>query len=571
MYIHAPTPPSQGVRFIADEALEEAVRYYRECRELCVDLLADVEDEGNGRFDQSDEASQTAIDESRSTLLRAEFNLGMALVEQKDHADAVPHLLAVQERFHELSTTSNAEREKTARGTGTEAGGAASDLTGLYASSLVRLAECYTSSSTLPSMPTSSTTPNAHNKDSGRDGRRAATGNAAAITTGGPTPLGAPTAPAPARLNAAVEALEKAAHTFLDIGDPGGALEALERLVRILRLLGHSKGGGERYLSRTEALCNRTSRALPPPPLSATGGRRGEGGGEGDGADGFGEEGNKHESVENDEEDDDTTSTLHRELQQVRDEICNLRERWGGGGGANGATSRNTGRRADKSNDARRSVVHRVAPAEERESSNSTMGRACGNTGASSGSKIVDNPAGTGAGTNHGCQFLGRVGPALSTPGFARRRRARATASLGHRAGGRDNARGRRVASGDGQTSSSDALDEQVTVEVPLVSEVESAGQHLSGRGDVNSGSVGAAGEDGRSFAQLRTALGPTLAAAAAAVKGGASNGSKHEADEGGVFSAYKDTVSSGSCSAVQQSIPVGEMMLRTLLYYPYL
>lgn len=557
-------PPSQGLRFIADEALEEAVRYYRECRELCVDLLADLEEREGDTFDPSDEASKTAIDESRSTLLRAEFNLGMALVEKKAQADALPHLLAVQQRFRELSTvsasasvrsaagatnattatpettatTTEAEGEKTTRGGEIQAGEATSDLTGLYASSLVLLAECYASSSALPALPLfSSTLSSVHDRDDGRDDR----GTAATATTGCPTPLGAPTAPMSARLSAAVKALETAAHTFLDIGDPGAALEALQRLVKILRLLGYSRGSGERKVSRVEVLCDRASLALPPLPpqsLSWTRGRWGEDSRGDEGEDDLDEmEDEKHD----DDEVDDTALILQRDLQQIWHEISNLREHWGSGG-THGAGSRKTGQRTDQSSDARRSVVNQVeVPAEKRNSGNSAGGTACETAGAvSPGSGKLENPAGTGtAGIDNGCSFLGRVGPGLSAPGFARRRRTRATSSLGNPARGLDNnARGRTVTSVNGQTSSRDTLSGQVTVEVPLASEVESAAQHPSGR-DVNSDSPGAAAADERSFAQLRAAI------AEAALEGGAINDSKYETEEGGLFSAYKDTVSS--------------------------
>lgn len=99
----------KGVRFLADEALQEAIRCYRESRELCVDLAADTvenligDDDGiiggksDGQFQLSVEATATSV-----ALMRSEFNVGMALVEQKKHAKAIRYLSAAADGFRDL-------------------------------------------------------------------------------------------------------------------------------------------------------------------------------------------------------------------------------------------------------------------------------------------------------------------------------------------------------------------------------------------------------------------------------------------------------------------------------------
>lgn len=523
---------------MADEALQEAVRFYRECRELCVDLLADVEDEKGDAFFQRQShgdvaAAAKAISESRSVLLRAEFNLGMALVDQKNHGDAVPHLLAVQEGFRELAKTSPMLSSPAGSvDDPTQTGDGASDLKSLYASSLALLGDCYASSSAA-SMPLSAIL-QADNQGYGREGRKP--GNDTAATSKAPMPLGAQSGPTPARLSAAIEALEKAAYTFLEIRDAGGALDVLDRLVKILRLLGHSRGGAC-YVSRAETLCDRASHALS---LLRSRERAGSGGSEEEDANNA-----EHESAE-------AGLDLKQDLQQIRDDLFNLRERWYDGGSGDGCSNGGPGHRAvDENRSVRRSVVRRMDSIEQgnSESSAAGVGRAREEAGAMSRSHEFQPPSGggtrTSTGADPGCQQLGRIGPALSAPAFARRRRARTKdgmlpVSLGRTTGSRGRAHGggRGTPVDARQVSVRNDSRGQIMRGDVLASEIERGGKQL-GHDNAKSGSTGTTGECGDTFVQLRAAL-------AAAVDESA-QARKHMAEGRGVLSAYKETVSTAA------------------------
>lgn len=335
-----PLHPLQGVRFLAEEALAEAVRCYRGCRELCIDLMADLCDNDNCNDEKSQvppnihgnaadcggaaSSSSTAATAARGSLVRAEYNLGMALVEQKMFRDATPHLSAVGEGFKKMVNEGSA-----ATGPGTEEGRSTpdiaepffspsvwkaaltvhpegiSDLGGLYASSLALLGECFASSSPFCSSPSSL----AEVGGIAAVHREEDTAAAAHSTS---LPLGMSVNPRGDRLVTAVGTLQASVEAFLSVEDPAGAVDALERLVRILRLF---KGREERYLVRATNLCDRVSSAAAP---------RSTSGGHGCDADGSAGEGEPH----NNDNDD-----LELEIDQVREKIKALHIRLGGSGG----------------------------------------------------------------------------------------------------------------------------------------------------------------------------------------------------------------------------------------------
>lgn len=277
----------QGVQFFADEALKEALHCYRECRELCVDLIADEEEEVERRGDatvgvQLSPKPSEAASTPTGGLIRAEFNLGMVLVEQKRHDDAIGHLLAVEDGCRKLAGISSAEDAAdsvpgslerrfgnieghpesgihegslTVRESNNDTNWkaffsreGASELGGLYASSLEMLGECWISAS--------STRLAARFETLSRLLHQARDEASGAESAKPLLPLGALISTAPARIKAAVATLEQAVDAFLmiDGGDATGALDALKRLIRVLRLQ-----GGERYFLRAEALCDRVS------------------------------------------------------------------------------------------------------------------------------------------------------------------------------------------------------------------------------------------------------------------------------------------------------------------------
>lgn len=311
---------------MADEALETALCYYRESRELCIDLAADRNCEGDDDerlrgfpgvsietatilSPPGTEASRASAAATCGALLRAEFNVGMALVEREEHGDAVRHLSAVGERFWEIFQKLIPEKEPSGdrgaarRGPLTaaalsrpEAGGDAgtvrrngssmegagkvswstavldregfSDLAGLYASSLFLLGECLA----LCSAPSSCSSPPALLADARHRGvlrstpTCGATLSAPRAVTSGPQDAAdavAAVAEQPrARLDAAAETLEASTEAFLNIDDPAGAVGPLAKLLEILELIGDEGEGRERVVSRAETLCNRASTCL---------------------------------------------------------------------------------------------------------------------------------------------------------------------------------------------------------------------------------------------------------------------------------------------------------------------
>lgn len=297
--------PSKGMRFFASEALDEALRFYRECRELAVDLVAESDDKNAGAESgarpavrpDADTRGFPSLAAAASTptagLVRAEFNLGMALTERKRYGDAVAHLSGVGDGCRKLARM--AETATSAAGPGDTAWEEpflrenASDLGGLYASSLAMLGECRASSS-----PRSGTPPS--------DAQAPAALGLAAVTPAG-------------RLGIAVETLARAVDSFLALGggggDPGGALDPLERLARVLRL-----PGGEAFLGRAEALCDKVLGALVT--------RRGSHGGAGGGAD-RDEDRSSHSSTR------DSDRDVTGEVEGMREEIRELRRRHGRG------------------------------------------------------------------------------------------------------------------------------------------------------------------------------------------------------------------------------------------------
>lgn len=578
----------QGVRFFADEALGEAVRCYRECRELCVDLLADVFNEDYRSFDQSNEDREKIGQSSGGGLLRAEFNLGMALVEQKKHVDAVPHLMAVGEWFRKLTNGLNSlspaknGRAATASagcggsnhvalanfdvGRGTTSGGSgetekgASDLTGLYASSLVLLGECLASASPAEIPSTvfgSSPLPNGCESSDNRKERRGLhkSGNSSAAIVV-PKPLGASKGAPPGRLNTAIDSLEEAANKFLDIGDSEGALDAIERLVKIFRLVSYgssTRGAGERFCARAEALCDRASCALLMLNRNSDGRRAGDGG-----------ETAAH--IDNDKagDENDISAELDSDLAQIRSDIRDLRIRWDGGGGNGGGC-----RRPREDNDAKiqnddhehknrpPALIRRQTPTEEERASMNTSdddGTPVGRnsetlpTRSNIPEKVTD--------TDQGGQSLQRVGPALSAAMFARRRRSRPL--VGNAPVLRSdrlfpNGAGVTIASGaaartaagnpktmHSSTTASAVVSSSNAVVVPPPPEIGLEGQEASG--DPGFGSTVEKASVAPSFASLRAAM---CEAAAAAISSRGSEDGVSGDDRTAFAAAYKDTVRS--------------------------
>lgn len=183
---------------------------------------------------------------ARKHLLRAEYNVGMSLVEQGKFVDAVPHLLAVGEGFRGLAQSArvknpypegdDAERNNIGGGRGDKGSVAlacadkidpvplalwvaalerddVSDVGGLYASSLNLLGEC------LLSIPSRS-------------------------------------------LTAAVGVLKASLEAFIAVGDPVGATEPLEKLVDLAHRKPCGEENGRGLCSTAKALGRATSEAL---------------------------------------------------------------------------------------------------------------------------------------------------------------------------------------------------------------------------------------------------------------------------------------------------------------------
>lgn len=268
------------------------------------------------------------------SLMRAEYNLGMALVEQKMFREATPHLSAVGDGFKKMVKGNSAtpgrgkEEERSTSDVAEpffsssvwkaaliERPEGMSDLGGLYALSLALLGECFASAS--PSRLSSSSLAEIRGTAAApREGDAAAAAAAAQSTI---LPLGTSVAPRGDRLATAVETLEASVEAFLSVEDPAGAVDALERLVRILRLF---NGGEERYYMRAKTLCDRASSVAA---LCSSGGGQGCGA---DGSAGGGEAGSG--AVHNDDD------NLEEEIDQVRENIKALHARLGGSGSDGG-------------------------------------------------------------------------------------------------------------------------------------------------------------------------------------------------------------------------------------------
>eukprot|EP00752_Nemacystus_decipiens_P003472 g3207.t1 len=326
---------AQGVRFLADEALAAALRYYRESRELCVDLVADGSEEGViGRRGSSapKEEEVSADTAARGGLLRAEYNVGMTLLEQDKPADAARHLAAAVSIFRDVFARSRgggSSRGQQAGGSGgegnEEGGGVAAarrsgreleastmaawkaagleqeelaGLGGVYASSLFLLVE--------------------QEELAGLGGVYASSlfllAECLAASPGGfarspPAGVGAPAAKGN-DLPRVLETLEASAGAFLSIEDPARALDPLLKLVETLQQ-SPSDAGDERrsLLSSAEALCEQASSGLGAPTEDALG------------------------------EDGSDVEDERLQLDQVREEIRKLRALWETGDNSSGGGS----------------------------------------------------------------------------------------------------------------------------------------------------------------------------------------------------------------------------------------
>ena len=485
----------QGVRFLADEALDAALRYYRESRELCIDLVADSGEGAGGHGGGAAAAGATAA--ASGCLLRAEYNVGMSLLEQEKRTEAERHLSAAVSIFRDVfaaGAPKEAESESAppagagagAGAWGAEAGGGVTavardsrasmaawkaavlvqeDLAGLggvYASSLFLLAECVASSSS----------------SSSREG--------------GP-------------VEAVAGTLQASAEAFLDIGDPARALDPLLKLVEVLRRSDDDDNddggnddddrdrGGEVFLSAVEALCHRVALGLPGPAEDAPGAAGGGSGGDGGG-------------------DDPEEERL--QLEQVRGEIADLRAHRGGG-----VVS------SERSERGQQEVV--ASPLHQQKRG-----------GVSDGAD--ETP-------------LRRVGPA-PTAGFAQRRRrlrvsTAATLSGGNDGGGGGGGGGRKVL---GVTSRNNAPVRRQAAAVAVASAEAGGGSVADGRLPDVRGGVGPAAGEG-SFAGLRGAVaaedGAATVLAAAAIAGAAGDGAPGGAGprerRPAFYSSYREKVRS--------------------------
>lgn len=381
----------QGVSFLADEALAAALRYYRESRELCVDLVADSGEEGGdhgarGSFARREASAAAADASARGGLLRAEYNVGMTLFEQDEPADAARHLSAAVSIFRDMFAGAGgghaeheAQQARGSGGVGVEGEGATAaarkhgelearamaawkaagheqeelaGLGGVYASSLFLLAECLLSS---PEAPPSSA-------------------SAASVL------------PGKEGLPRVLETLEASAGAFLGIDDPSRALDPLLKLVEtLLRSAGDAGGDeGRSLLSRAATLCEQA-------------------------ASGLGRRLTEHGPGENDNDVDDETL----QLGQIREGIDSLRALWRVGGSSSDGEPCNAG---TGGRDGGRQEV--ASPSEQRRRG-------------SGGVEDATAPSGPADVTP-----VRRVGPA-PTSGFAeRRRRLRAAAAATGGGGG---------------------------------------------------------------------------------------------------------------------------------------
>lgn len=460
----------QGVSFLADEALDEALRFYGESRELCVDLVAESgENGGAGR--QAGEISEVSGEDggpaveaagreaaaaaAAGCLLRAEFNVGMSLFEKEKLAEAEPHLADAVRIFRELflGTTTASEsgraavREAGEGGRGsvvTVRGGrdrevgvramaawkaavqAQEELAGLggvFASSLSLLGSCLLAPSPCPSSAA---------------------------------------APAEGRENEtlhrrALETLEASVEAFLEIDDHGRALDPLLKLVEALRLLPDGTSEVDQRLPETEALFRRVSCGL---------------------------------SAADEEPDADEDLELERgQLEEVREGIADLRAR--------GARDGSSVRRSESGTRAAESSAREQRQQGQR-------GDELGDTARVAGMRVSSSPS----------PKFRRVGP-LPTAGFAQRRAAAAAAAAA-----------RNTAGAVARTTSSSSA---AMVSSRNRYQVSGAAAGRGGRGSgvgggrdagglasdgggggdgsVGNGHLGRGGEGGSSFAGLRAAV----------------------------------------------------------------
>ncbi|CAN0209763.1 unnamed protein product, partial [Hapterophycus canaliculatus] len=404
----------QGVCFLADEALDEALRFYGESRELCVDLVAESGEGGGGgptvgefsaHLGEGGPAAVAAREAAAGCLLRAEFNVGMSLFEQEKHPEAEPHLAAAVSIFRELfaGKTRASESARAAvreAGGGGERGGkgwggegstatgrgsrgrevgasavaawktavlAEEDLAGLgvvYASSLSLLGSC------LLAAREPSPAPSAATAVAGRE---------------------------EALRRRAMETLEASVEAFLEIDDPARALDPLLKLVEALQLA--ANGEGDQRLLQMETLCDRVSSGLLP---------------------------TEEESGGDDEFEDERL-----QLEQVRDGIADLRARCASG--VRGDSSGHDSESRSGTTESRR----REQQLQQGEKLGSTM---------QGGQRAPSSPT----------PKFRRVGP-LPTAGFAQRRRLARAAAAAAASSSRNTAGavGRKAASSSAATASS--------------------------------------------------------------------------------------------------------------------
>ncbi|CAM9320422.1 unnamed protein product, partial [Discosporangium mesarthrocarpum] len=155
-----------GRRFFAEEALTSAERWYRESRDLCLEIDPEKA--------------------PRTSLFRSEYNLGMVLVAGSRYREALRPLQAAAQAYQ--------ESVKPGARTGAGEGNDEELCRGLYASSLALLAECHVAEA-----------------DDGNAGQKAGKAGNAGRTE-------------------AVACLEAALKEFRAVGDGDGELGALQAL-----------------------------------------------------------------------------------------------------------------------------------------------------------------------------------------------------------------------------------------------------------------------------------------------------------------------------------------------------
>lgn len=515
----------------------------------------------------------------------------MALVEGKEHDEAVGHLSAVGERFWELfaklspdmDPSRDGDRGAAARrgpftvavlaclgaGGGGPGGGAGeagggkerrsesvgegawkapwsaavldregfTDLGGLYASSLFLLGECL---ALCP--PSSSSSPLSPLVESRRGGvLPSAAANGAALSASRedasrPQDEAAVAENPRAHLNAAAETLEASAEAFLNVDDPAGAVDSLAKLVEVLELIGDENEGLERDISSVEVLCNRASAGLLP---SGEGNCDRDNIGDNDGA-----------AVAPARDREESCDILETEgLACVREGIERLRARWSRGSDrperdleASGQDDRTQGEATD-GKELRTPSGGNDGPGQQRQKQQHWQENS--EPGNSATADTTSHPGGGDAAAGSTGEAVGaRVGP-LPTAGFAQRRKRQialllAPALVGGRGGGKAVSR-----AGNRPAASSGASD------------------------PVTAGLVAKAGErlpqgEGGSFAAMRAMVAAAggVAAANAIVAGGNRRRGNPEAvggwreDHGSaVLASYRHTVREKARSLAQDEL----------------